>query len=613
MAGNHHHPPPDAALFSAGNHHYQSDTASFSTGNHHQANSTFWAVGNQLSGAGFVPAPAVNHHNTDYLAAGNQLNTNNLALMNGNSRYTDTLLESEFARLSLMPAIRPAAFVTPPPSYDGGSSSSSNRNYSIFNDSSNGVSFAQSQLRDIQRMRIQSAARGQVGLYMQPQINSDFENFDDFCTNAANLNGISSYNMPNLYSSVRNLNGYNQPHHYSFRSNSSYDFGLENSMNSSSRNNNNNNGGINSSFQYRSLSADRIQTNNSVNQADWRNGGGSICRPRQRPSFSSLKDLRGRIFSVSKDQHGCRFLQTKFEEGKPEEIQMIFVEVKDHICELMVDQFGNYLVQKFLAACNQEQMTQLLLLVINDEDRFKDICVDSHGTRSVQKLLEFLTTAEQRSRVISVLRRITVPLTKSMNGHHVIQYCLKNFSVEDNKHILNVVADNCMEIALDKSGCCVLQQCVEHAIGEPRDRLISEITSNAIILSEHPYGNYVVQYILGLKIGQATADIIRQLSGNFVSLSMSKYGSNVVEKFLKDEPEENQVLPIIEEIIHSPNFLRVLQDPFGNYVAQSALKASKGVIRNAMANLIIENYSNLHSHPHGKRVLASVKGNKTRV
>lgn len=51
----------------------------------------------------------------------------------------------------------------------------------------------------------------------------------------------------------------------------------------------------------------------------------------------------------------------------------------------------------------------------------------------MQKLLEHLTTPEQRSLVISVLRRITVALTKSMNGHHVIQHCLKFFSIEDNK------------------------------------------------------------------------------------------------------------------------------------------------------------------------------------
>ncbi|XP_057788182.1 pumilio homolog 12-like [Salvia miltiorrhiza] len=524
MTGNHHHPDATgnhhhAAFFAAAaaNHYLQSDQPN--------SNSQFWAAGNQLpaAAAGFV-----NHqqHNNDFLTAGNHLNMNGTGV-HISPRYADdqALLESEFARLSVMPTVRPSALITAPqPNYNGG------RNYSMLNDNNNGRNII-----DMRQMRIQSAARG---LYM----NSDFDD--------------------NLYNSWRdntNLNGYN---HNNSQFRNSYELGM---------------------------------------------GRGR--------SLTSLKDLRGKIFSVATDQNGCRFLQSKFEEGKPEEIQMIFMEVKDHICELMVDQFGNYLVQKFLAACNQEQMTHLLMAVINDEHRFMDICVDTHGSRSVQRLLEFLTTAEQRSRLISVLRRITLPLTKSMNGHHVIQYFLKFYSVEDKKHILNVVADHCMEIATDKSGCCVLQQCVEHAVGEPRDRLISEITSNALMLSEHPYGNYVVQYILGLRMAHATGNIIAQLSGNIVSLSMSKYGSNVVEKFLKDPDitQDTQIIPIIEELIYSPHFLRVLQDPFGNYVAQSAFAASKGGLRSAMISLIQANNPNLHSHPHGKRVLQCIKGNKIRV
>lgn len=54
--------------------------------------------------------------------------------------------------------------------------------------------------------------------------------------------------------------------------------------------------------------------------------------------------------------------------------------------------------------------------------------------------------------------------------------------------ILNVVADNCLDIATDKSGCCVLQLCVLHADEASKQRLMSEIIENALDLAEHPYG-----------------------------------------------------------------------------------------------------------------------------
>lgn len=54
--------------------------------------------------------------------------------------------------------------------------------------------------------------------------------------------------------------------------------------------------------------------------------------------------------------------------------------------------------------------------------------------------------------------------------------------------ILDVVADNCIEIAMDKSGCCALQHCVGYAEGVYKKRLADQITSNALTLSEHSFG-----------------------------------------------------------------------------------------------------------------------------
>ncbi|RAL38886.1 hypothetical protein DM860_015247 [Cuscuta australis] len=328
--------------------------------------------------------------------------------------------------------------------------------------------------------------------------------------------------------------------------------------------------------------------------------------------FTSVEEVRGKIVAVTKEQQSCRVLQQKLGEGRPEDVEMIFSEVKDHVCELMVDQSGNYLVQKLFQACNTQQMTQLLLEVVKDGCRLLAICLDMHGTRAMQTMLRHLTTADQRGLVVGALRHVTVTLTKSVNGHHVIQHCIKFFSNEEKKQILNVVANNCLSIATDKSGCCVLQHCVENADVQSRERLVAEIIVNSLVLSEHPYGNYVVQNIVGLKNPQCTGEIVNQLAGSFVGLSMDKYGSNVVEKCLK-ESEERQANRIIQEIIYSPHFLMVLQDPFGNYVVQSALSISKGGLLHEMVDIINMHYTSLQSHPHGKRVLAKTRGNKLRL
>jgi hypothetical protein len=43
----------------------------------------------------------------------------------------------------------------------------------------------------------------------------------------------------------------------------------------------------------------------------------------------------GQLYSLCKDQHGCRYLQRKLEERNPEHVQLIFSEVYMHVIELM--------------------------------------------------------------------------------------------------------------------------------------------------------------------------------------------------------------------------------------------------------------------------------------
>ena len=55
------------------------------------------------------------------------------------------------------------------------------------------------------------------------------------------------------------------------------------------------------------------------------------------------------------------------------------------------------------------------------------------STHGVQKLLEHLTTREQISMAVSVLRRVLLILSKDIHGQHVIKCCVNRFTSRDNK------------------------------------------------------------------------------------------------------------------------------------------------------------------------------------
>lgn len=80
-----------------------------------------------------------------------------------------------------------------------------------------------------------------------------------------------------------------------------------------------------------------------------------------------------------------------------------------------------------------------------------------------------------------------------------------------------------------------------------------------------------MQHIIG---PETVEDVQAVLRGKYLSLSMSKYASKVVEKCLTESKSEQRTSMIIHELTSSGNFVDVIGDPFGNYVAQCALRVS---------------------------------------
>ena len=103
------------------------------------------------------------------------------------------------------------------------------------------------------------------------------------------------------------------------------------------------------------------------------------------------------VLAVAKDQNGCRFLQRKFDEGGAGAIGAVLPEVLEHLIELMMDPFGNYLIQKLLDRCSEDQRLAVLQKAAEKRELVQ-VALNTHGTRAVQKLIETLTNREQARR-----------------------------------------------------------------------------------------------------------------------------------------------------------------------------------------------------------------------
>ncbi|KAK1577408.1 hypothetical protein Q3G72_021538 [Acer saccharum] len=106
-------------------------------------------------------------------------------------------------------------------------------------------------------------------------------------------------------------------------------------------------------------------------------------------------------------------------------------------------------------------------------------------------VLEGSLTPMHKSLLVSTLKNFAGILSKTQHGHHVIMHCLRRFSNNLTKDLVEEIAVNTVDLATNKSGCCVLQHCLEHVReGEQKRRLIAEILANDLILSGDSFGSH---------------------------------------------------------------------------------------------------------------------------
>ncbi|KAJ5591064.1 Armadillo-like helical [Penicillium hetheringtonii] len=325
------------------------------------------------------------------------------------------------------------------------------------------------------------------------------------------------------------------------------------------------------------------------------NTRGGVGQRRQTESDSSqltrftnfpLEHYKGELYSLCKDQHGCRYLQRKLEERNPEHVQLIFSETYMHVIELMTDPFGNYLCQKLLEFSNDEQRTAL---IDNAAPQLVKIALNQHGTRALQKMIEFISYSR----------------TDYLNGNHVIQKCLNRLSKKDAEFIYQSVGDHCVTVGTHRHGCCVLQRCIDHASGEQKDRLIGQITKNAYQLVQDPFGNYVVQYILDLGDPFYTGPLCVTFAGNVPVLSKQKFSSNVIEKCLRTADTDNR-RAMIDEILSGNELEKMLRDSYANYVVQTAMEFADPETRARIIEAVRPLVHAIRGTPHGRRIAGKI-------
>ncbi|CAA0394137.1 unnamed protein product [Arabidopsis thaliana] len=321
--------------------------------------------------------------------------------------------------------------------------------------------------------------------------------------------------------------------------------------------------------------------------------------PSSDDAYGYMYGIRNTLLSRAKDGIESHMLQYVIAKGLKETIDKIFDNLISHVCELILDYYGHKVFRKLMEKCTDEQITRVLDIVLEEPFEFVRLCVHTHGTHAIQGLMRSLCSEEQISRFMETLCYVSLLLTKDVIAHRVILFCFNQFSPSHTRYLLEVIVQNCYQVAIDQNGCCMLKKLIRQSSRELRDPLIKEIISIAVRLCGNCYGNYVVQYLLRLKDYEVTSALSKHLDGNYVQLSYDKYGSHVVQKCL--ESREFSSRRIIAELLSDIDLLLV--DPYGDYVIQTAWIVSEDHVRHVLLFYINRNVPFMRCNVYGRKLL----------
>ncbi|KAF1966404.1 ARM repeat-containing protein [Bimuria novae-zelandiae CBS 107.79] len=307
------------------------------------------------------------------------------------------------------------------------------------------------------------------------------------------------------------------------------------------------------------------------------------------------------------DQQASIFLQQKLKVGTPEQKFDIVEAIISQAYPLMVNRFGNFLVQRCFEHGTSDQIVAIAGAIRGNT---LTLSMDPFGCHVVQKAFDCVPEEYKATMVHELLRRIPETVIHRY-ACHVWQKLFELRWSDSPPQIMRYVNEALRgmwhEVALGETGSLVVQNIFENCLEEDKRPCINEVLASIDVISHGQFGNWCIQHICEHGAPTDRSRAIDHILRFATDYSVDQYASKVIEKCLKiggNDFLDRYLERVCEGRQDRPRMplIDIAGDQFGNYLIQYILTNSGSHHRELVASHIRKHMVSLRGSKYGSRV-----------
>ncbi|KMK59193.1 Pumilio-family RNA binding repeat domain-containing protein [Aspergillus fumigatus Z5] len=308
------------------------------------------------------------------------------------------------------------------------------------------------------------------------------------------------------------------------------------------------------------------------------------------------------------DQQASIFLQQKLKVGTAEQKYDIIEAITHQAYPLMVNRFGNFLVQR----CFEHGTTEQVVAIANAiKGNTLSLSMDPFGCHVVQKAFDSVPEEHKAVMVHELLCRIPETVIHRYACHVWQKLFELRWSGEPPQIMAKVneaLQGMWHEVALGETGSLVVQNIFENCVEDEKRPAIEEVIAKIDVLAHGQFGNWCIQHICEHGAPQDKTRAIEHVLLWSVDYSMDQFASKIVEKCLKiggSEFLDRYLSRVCTGRTERPRMplIDIAGDQYGNYLIQWILMNAAphqrelvaSHIRYCLASLYLYQYNDAHA------------------